>query len=476
MLQMKRRHTSQSWSALLMLVALLAGLGAEDADAASISIESAGKHVIVVVDEGEQSETPVTLKDLSPGIHTLGFRATPFGPVLFSEVLALEEDMVLYVTVDVPARKASVKRAGDEHQQEEVGQPLEGPSAASEAAVRAPDLAAPIPDAVPEDPTPPRTPVGDLYVEADIEGAQILVDGADTGHVTPAMLRDLPLGRHEVIMSTECGRARGEVEIREGLIQRLELVLRTGGGSLSISTVPAGAVLLLDGEDIGSSPKVIKYIECGEHALVVRAPGFLEKTHSFRTPAFEITTVVQELIEETYGMLVVAPTPLGAQILVDGVAAGKGPMTIEGVGSGTHRLEISAEGYQPWVNDIDIHKDQVTRLDMALFPEEQKRGMSNLPWGRLALDTGVTGGGLVLGVLALSDYGKARDAFQVFLDEPDDDVAEAYFDEEVRPIERRAAVEGVGGVALLGLGTALWVTTDLQVSFEPNTLGLHYRW
>jgi len=308
------------------------------------------------------------------------------------------------------------------------------------------------------------------------EGALILVDGEETVFRTPAMLRDVPVGEHEITLTTECGRAKGSVVVKEGLIGRVELVLQHGNGSLSIASTPEGATVILDGEDLGVTPRVLKDIQCGGHTVVLRAPGHLEASETIQTPAFEVTKVNIELIEETYGTLVVAPTPLEASIRIDGMPAGQGPMTIEGIGSGTHTLEITADGYQPWQSEFDIYKDQVTRLDMVLLPEEQRRGLPDLPWGRLALDTGVTGAGVALGVLALSDYGDAREAFQVYLDEPDDAVAEAWFEDEVAPLKRRAAIEGIGGLALIGVGTALWVTTDFQVAVVPGGLGVHLEW
>lgn len=459
----------------LVLLTLPLGLGlVSQAQAAELAVNSAGGDAVVVLDGNDQQKVPFEWFVLDAGPHTLGFRATPFGPVVFTQVLQLEEDQRVEVTVDLAGRKAQVESA--------TLAPLEQPEPdAAEASAVEPDPVLEEPPVAPppaeaEPPSPPPEPMGDLYVMADVEGALVLLDGEPTGLETPTMLRDVRVGDHELMLVTECGRARSDVTVKDGLIERVELQLQLGSGALSVTTHPEGAAILLDGEAIGVSPKVVNDLECGGHSLVLRAPGYLESVETIRTPAFEVTNVELELVKETYGTLVVAPNPLDAEVRIDGIIAGQGPMTIEGVGSGTHAMEIVAHGYQPWQSEFDIYEDKITRLDMVLLPEEEKATLADLPWGRLAANTAVVGGGVALGAIALADFGEARDRFQVYLDEPDDDAAEAYFEEEVAPLKRQATMKGVGSVALLGVGAVLWATTDFQVAVGPGSLGLSYRW
>ena len=467
---------SQCRCASTLLVIFLGFGVSAHAEAAELVVESAGGDVIGVLDGTDQQQMPFEWLELDAGPHTLGFRATPFGPVVFTQVLQLEEDQRMLVTVDLQARDATVtNEAVPSNAPSEPVEPQEADVAVAQAAAT-PAEAPPVVELVEPPPPPPPEPMGDLYVMADTEGAMVLLDGVPTGLRTPTMLRDVRAGALEIMLSTECGRARSDVTVKEGLIERVDLQLQLGSGSLSVTTQPEGATILLDGEDIGVSPKVVKDLDCGGHSLVLRAPGYLESVETIRMPAFEVTNVELELVEETYGTLVVAPNPLEAEVHIDGILAGKGPMTIEGVGSGTHTMEILAMGYQPWQTEFDIYKDQVTRLDMVLLPAEERRAVADLPWGRLAVDTGVTAGGVVLGALALADFGEARDRFQIYLDEPDDDAAEAYFEDEVTPLKRQATMKGVGSIAMLGVGAALWATTDFQVAAGPGSLTLRYSW
>jgi len=466
-----RSGFSRSRGATLLAV-LLQGLAfAGVAEAATLSVEATKGPMVVIVDGGQQRDAPATLDDIEPGKHTLAFKATAFGPVLFMEEIVLETDSATQVVVDLSARKVRL-----EHQQTEVEEiSTEAPAAPAvspDASVEGGNDANVPVAAVPEEPPPPS---GDLYIEADVEGASIIIDGQDSGQHAPVMISGLPLGKHEVTLTTECARARGEVEIRDGLIQRLELTMRTGTGSLSISTVPDGATVFLDGEDIGPSPQVVKDISCGAHELVFRAPGYLEATHPLRTPAFVVTSAIGRLTKETYGTLVIAPTPLNATVVLDGVSAGHGPMTVEGVGSGLHELELAAEGYDPWKQQVDILADQITRLDVALTPHTFAK-QATLPWGRLGLDAGVTAGGLGLGIASLATYLRARDKFPIYLEITSDDEAVAYYNESILPLKRTALAEGIAGGALLVAGGVLFVTTDWSVSATNEGVAINGRW
>jgi len=312
-------------------------------------------------------------------------------------------------------------------------------------------------------------------VSTNAVGAQILLDGQDTGVRTPAMLKGISPGEHHVVARTECARASATVNVRQDLIERAELQLQVGDGALMVSSEPEGATVYLDGEQVGTTPYVAKAVPCDSHRIELRAPGYLSVSQTLRVPANETTTVELVLEQERFGTLVVAPMPLEASILLDGIEAGTGPMTLEQVGAGEHELLVALAGHVPDMRTIDVLADEVTRVDVTLAPAEAAPAPS-LPWGRLALDTVVTAGGVGLGVAAVVTYAGARQRYDEFLAEPDDAIADEMYENEVRPARTAAALEAVGAAALLGTGIALWATTDLGVSVRPGGLAIQGRW
>ena len=67
------------------------------------------------------------------------------------------------------------------------------------------------------------------------------------------------------------------------------------------------------------------------------------------------------------GILVVTSSPDGAQILVNGALESATNATISLVPE-TYDVEVKKEGFMPWKKRLDVKKEEVTKVDAALFP------------------------------------------------------------------------------------------------------------
>ena len=67
------------------------------------------------------------------------------------------------------------------------------------------------------------------------------------------------------------------------------------------------------------------------------------------------------------GLLVVTSSPDGAQILVNGALESATNATISLVPE-TYDVEVKKEGFMPWKKRLDVKKEEVTKVDAALFP------------------------------------------------------------------------------------------------------------
>jgi hypothetical protein len=232
-----------------------------------------------------------------------------------------------------------------------------------------------------------------------------------------------------------------------------------------------GARLFVDGDEVGPVPTRVEHLACGEHTVQVRAPGFLAAEQRVTVRGWEVTPVSLTLAAETFGELTVVPFPLEAAITIDGVSVGTGPRTLAQVGAGSHSITVDAAGYRAETRQVDVAADVTAAVEVTLRPE--RRAPS---WPRVALDAGVTAGGLVLGSVAAATYARASDAYATYLTTRDDAAAERLFDDEVAPPRTAALVEGIGGALLLAGGVGLWVTTDLALAPAPGGVLLLGRW
>lgn len=125
---------------------------------------------------------------------------------------------------------------------------------------------------------------GELAVSANVDGAGILIDGRDTGEVTPHVFSALPTGAHRVTLIKDgYGTVLREFNVTAGGSANAYLQLSVPSGMLEIDTVPAGADVLIDGKSLGRSP-VSATLPAGEHQWQVTL-GKVTRQGTVKVPA-----------------------------------------------------------------------------------------------------------------------------------------------------------------------------------------------
>ena len=125
---------------------------------------------------------------------------------------------------------------------------------------------------------------GDLTVAANADGARILIDGVDTGEVTPHKFLGMPVGLHRVALIKEgYGTAVSDFNVSAGAPSNAELQLNVPSGSLEITTIPPGADVFIDGKICGKSP-VSATLPAGQHQWQVTLGG-MAKQGTVNVPA-----------------------------------------------------------------------------------------------------------------------------------------------------------------------------------------------
>lgn len=418
--------------------------------AGDLEIRSVGSPVIVMLGGALAGTTPVTLKDQPAGTIELGFRETTLGATVFTQKVYVSDTGTTTIEVNLPERAAL------------------------------PIVPGPPPMLAPVAPPVPAGPSGDLYVVSTPPGAQIWLDGTNTGTLAPAMLRALPVGKHKVQLRTECTRAEAEVVLANGVITRAELSPVEGTGSVTVTAGPPNARLLVDGTEVGKLPATIKDVTCGDHVLALRAPGYLEAQRTIRVPAFDSIAVELPLQKEEFGTLVLDVVPLDTNVMVDGMGVGAGPRTLEKIAAGPHKVSGTFEGYTPVNVDVTVPANQVARLNLTLdkvveptpalaalaasnAAEKSKSKAkvvgkpSNAP--RIVLDVAVTAVGLAGATVGVLSFMEQSEAFARYQSAESDVEAELIYANEVQPAALRTYIAGGVGVAALATGTGLWITT-----------------
>jgi TolB-like protein len=66
------------------------------------------------------------------------------------------------------------------------------------------------------------------------------------------------------------------------------------------------------------------------------------------------------------GGIMVETEPAGASVTIDGTRAGASPVTVPNVGPGTHRVDISLEGYQDHTEPVSVKEGETAKVSVKL--------------------------------------------------------------------------------------------------------------
>lgn len=199
---------------------------------------------------------------------------------------------------------------------------------------------------------PQQAKTGSLLVTADVTGLAVFIDGQRRGG-TPLVVNGLSEGEHLVEI-----RSPGEgyqpfsqvvnVQANERTTVEANVRIAPDLGSLRVIANVPGAIISLDGADIGVAPAAKGGLSPGEHVVTARATGYESVTQTVtviagreRVVSLRFTTASTEIPR----ILVRASVP-NATVTIDGVEYGSPPITIEPAELGTHSIVVRATGFR----------------------------------------------------------------------------------------------------------------------------------
>src|SRR4029079_18329479 len=66
------------------------------------------------------------------------------------------------------------------------------------------------------------------------------------------------------------------------------------------------------------------------------------------------------------GAAAIPPTPSGAAVKVDGVPAGRTPLRNQKLKLGAHRIDLAADGFEPWSGSVTVREGRKAKVDIFL--------------------------------------------------------------------------------------------------------------
>jgi hypothetical protein len=166
----------------------------------------------------------------------------------------------------------------------------------------------------------PAENAGRVLVRSTPAGATVFVDGRDAG-VTPAAIRDLPLGAHRIRI------------VLDGYSPAEERIVVTAARPAQSIIVPLAA------------------------ARAVASLGSQSRTPAPSTPA---------TMGRFTGILAIESRPAGAKVFLDNTPVGTTPMVLNTIRAGEHAVRIERDGYRRWSSLVRVVANERNRITASL--------------------------------------------------------------------------------------------------------------
>jgi hypothetical protein len=160
---------------------------------------------------------------------------------------------------------------------------------------------------------------GALRVTSNPPGAAIVVDGTETGLITPADIEDLTvIEPHDVQFRLGSYRPGSQSAVRvfadSTVLLHHDFSKRTAVAS--VFSTPQGATVNLDDRKVGPTPLTLPGVTYGPHTLRLNAPGYADTSVSVTVASPELK--VEIALRKLPPGIVQVQIPFGGDIVVDG--------------------------------------------------------------------------------------------------------------------------------------------------------------
>ena len=218
---------------------------------------------------------------------------------------------------------------------------------------------------------------------------------------------------------------------------------------VSITSQPAGATVIIDGMDRGTTPVMLFDLAPGRHHLKYRLAGYVERDRFFNTNETPGPYVEKnEVLEEEKGLLLLKTEPEGCDIQIDGVSVGRTPRLITHLAvNGTYGVKFRKAGYQDQIISVRFEDRKPLVREERMVLASGTIDISSEPSG-----AEVTVNGIVKGVtpLRVTEVPRGRATVKFRLDG---------FAEEVRELAINAGDVQTLPIILKGLPGTLQLTS-----------------
>jgi hypothetical protein len=221
---------------------------------------------------------------------------------------------------------------------------------------------------------------GGISVTSDPQGSGLSVDGIYQGP-TDLIVGNLEAGPHKVTVAEPGYQTSNQTVtvISDQVIQVSATLVPENNpptGDIQVSSTPSGAVVYLDSNYQGFTPPNDKLdindLAPGIYTISLTKLGYQDYTTSVTLPAGKIIQVSANLVPSptppSAASADIVSAPSGAEVYIDNVYVGFTPISFQNVTPGSYTIELTLQGYNPFITAGTIEAGQDIHVIAALTP------------------------------------------------------------------------------------------------------------
>ncbi len=239
---------------------------------------------------------------------------------------------------------------------------------------------------------------GIVMVRSEPAGATAYLDGVELGS-TPAQNTKVGVGKHLIrVEKTLYHPYAEEITITADGIEQVQADLKPQYGRLLLKSEPTGAVVQLNGQHKGKTPLDLPELASGDYTITVSKDLYYDTDEKFTiTDGSNNERIIA--LHPAFGQLSVEANTKAADVFLDGQFKGKAPVTLNELPSGSYRMKVTQDLYEPLEEEVIIEDGKTNKQMVVLAPRFGTLNITGSPEGALIVIAGK-----VVGQIPLVNY------------------------------------------------------------------------
>ncbi len=209
--------------------------------------------------------------------------------------------------------------------------------------------------------------LGLALVKSTPLGANVRINDIDRGK-TPLLVTDLPIGTYSMHISAP-GYLKKDLELvlKDRVPVEVNAELLSDSAGITVTSTPAGALVIINGSVQGVTPCELLRISEGECSVVVTMDGYAEYRQQIKLVAGKNENM-NITLNPLPASLKIVTTPATAKLYINDKYRGISPLNLKDLLPGTYQIRTELKGHDSEEKTIELNRGDKSIEEFQLIP------------------------------------------------------------------------------------------------------------